>query len=212
MKPIIDAQTEINNTSVPIENIIQKILIQQIECSKNIEQNNRLIGDKLANMITVVNLGSKMTELMLQNKYYLDSRGKKIYDEIRENAKNAVITGMGKITDTTNVKLYEGLDMAQNEIAELRETLGKIRQEKEELQKENQILREKIDNANRQATITIEGLREYIKLTEWYETMIVEMKKDEDTNVKWYQTYNWREGMEQYAINNPKPKVEKFTF
>jgi len=80
------------------------------------------------------------------------------------------------------------------------------------LEKDIKFSRERATIVDSQANMAIESLRSYIKLTEWYETMIVEMKKDEDTNVKWYQMYKWRNGMEQHAFNNPKPKVEEFTF
>ena len=56
-----------------VENIVQGFIKNQIQCSQNIEKSNKLIGDKLANMITLANFEGKMTELMLQNKYYMDS-------------------------------------------------------------------------------------------------------------------------------------------
>lgn len=195
-----------------VGNMVQGFLAKQIECSQEAEKINKLIGDKLVNMITLTNFECKKVELMLQNKYYLDSRGKKIYEQIQEDAMNTTFKSLGSLTDTTNLKLLDELEASRKENNELQEAVDKGKEREFKLQQEIKLSQERASRADSQADMAIEGLRSYTKITEWYETMIVEMKKDEDTNVKWYQTYKWRGGMERYAFNHPKPKVEEFTF
>jgi hypothetical protein len=194
---------KISGDSVPVEmveNIVREFAVKLTEMSKNIEEKNTFIGDKLANMITLANFEGKLIELMLQNRYFMDARGKKVYEQIKEDAKDITLNSLGKLSDTNNLKLYEDILAARTEIAELQEAVNEGKQREEELQKSCASLRAE----NKQC---IDRINAYGKLVEWYEKFEREVPEIRKKNSGIIRTQTWESAITDFKYYNQKPAV-----
>jgi chromosome segregation ATPase len=209
-KSVQQAENQIVNIPVElVENLEKNLLTKLEEFCGHIEDKNKYIGDKLANMMTLANFEGKLIELMLQNKHFTDGRGQAAYEQLKEYAKDITINSLGNLSDTTNLKLSEELMAAKDEIAALQVTVEKAKQSEIELQEKCNKLRDE-NNQNKDQIKACERKNdEYKKLIIWYEKLVMDVPTIRKKNSSLLWSQNWDSALSEYIHGNPKPKISK---
>lgn len=202
-----------SSNSIPVDvvqNMVEYFVTTIAGCSQKIMDNNTLASDKLANMFTFVNFEGKTIELMLENKYYMDERGKKNYVQIKEAAMASTLNGIGKLSDTTNLKLYEELTSIKAANVELQEAVNKGKQREEQLQERYQDVYGKFNTLKADYNNVAVALKSYVNVTKWHENLVQEVPVIRKKNSGIIRVQTWEGAVECYIKDNPKPKVTEF--